>query len=122
LPFTPANEALPPLFGYSAPHPSTGGTSTLLNNALLSARYGLLTFAPMGLSPTEYASLRWTHTSSLCRPFGPASYIASSRLNTIAPQYLLRDRDRIFGLDFVDQVKAMGIKQVLSGTTLSLAK
>ena len=31
-----------------------------------------------------------------------------------APQYLLRDRDRIFGKDFVDQVNAMGIKQVLS--------
>jgi transposase InsO family protein len=31
-----------------------------------------------------------------------------------APQYLLRDRDRIFGKDFVDQVKAMGIKQALS--------
>ena len=31
-----------------------------------------------------------------------------------APQYLLRDRDRIFGGDFVDQVNAMGIKQVLS--------
>jgi putative transposase len=31
-----------------------------------------------------------------------------------APRYLLRDRDRIFGKDFVDQVKAMGIKQVLS--------
>src|SRR6187549_1002481 len=31
-----------------------------------------------------------------------------------APQYLLRDRDRIFGKDFVDQVKRMGIKQVLS--------
>ena len=31
-----------------------------------------------------------------------------------APQYLLRDRDRIFGKDFVNQVKAMGIKQVLS--------
>ena len=30
------------------------------------------------------------------------------------PQYLLRDRDRIFGGDFVDQVNAMGIKQVLS--------
>ena len=28
--------------------------------------------------------------------------------------YLLRDRDRIFGADFVTQVKAMGIKQVLS--------
>ena len=31
-----------------------------------------------------------------------------------APRYLLRDRDRIFGGDFVDQVNAMGIKQVLS--------
>jgi transposase InsO family protein len=31
-----------------------------------------------------------------------------------APRYLLRDRDRIFGRDFVQQVKAMGIKQVLS--------
>ena len=31
-----------------------------------------------------------------------------------APRYLLRDRDRIFGHDFVEQVKAMGIKQILS--------
>jgi putative transposase len=31
-----------------------------------------------------------------------------------APCYLLRDRDRIFGEEFVSQVKAMGIKQVLS--------
>jgi transposase InsO family protein len=31
-----------------------------------------------------------------------------------APRYLLRDRDRIFGREFVDQIKAMGIKQVLS--------
>src|SRR5947209_8877806 len=31
-----------------------------------------------------------------------------------APRYLLRDRDRIFGQDFVQQGKAMGIKQVLS--------
>jgi putative transposase len=30
------------------------------------------------------------------------------------PQYLLRDRDRIFGREFVEQVKAMGIAQVLS--------
>src|SRR3954469_24945781 len=27
------------------------------------------------------------------------------------PRYLLRDRDQIFGRDFVDQVKVMGIKQ-----------
>jgi transposase InsO family protein len=31
-----------------------------------------------------------------------------------APRYLLRDRDRIYGQDFVEQVKAMGIEQVLS--------
>jgi transposase InsO family protein len=31
-----------------------------------------------------------------------------------APRYLLRDRDGIFGHDFVREVKAMGIKQVLS--------
>ena len=31
-----------------------------------------------------------------------------------APRYLLRDRDRIFGHKFIEQVKAMGIKQVLS--------
>ncbi len=31
-----------------------------------------------------------------------------------APRYLLRDRDSIFGLDFVAQVNAMGIKEVLS--------
>jgi putative transposase len=35
-----------------------------------------------------------------------------------APRYLLRDRDRIFGKDFVDKVKAMGIKQVLSAPRL----
>lgn len=31
-----------------------------------------------------------------------------------APRYLLRDRDRIFGDNFVEQVKAMDIKEVLS--------
>ena len=31
-----------------------------------------------------------------------------------APRYLLRDRDRIFDHDFVNQVKAMGIQQLLS--------
>ena len=30
------------------------------------------------------------------------------------PRYLLRDRDGIFGPDFVTQVKAMGIQQLLS--------
>ena len=31
-----------------------------------------------------------------------------------APRYLLRDRDRIFGHEFIAQVKALGIKEVLS--------
>ena len=31
-----------------------------------------------------------------------------------APRFMLRDRDRIFGRDFVEQVKAMGITQILS--------
>jgi putative transposase len=31
-----------------------------------------------------------------------------------APQYMLRERDRIFGHDFAEQVKAMRIKEVLS--------
>jgi len=31
-----------------------------------------------------------------------------------APRYLLRDRDGIFGHTFVDQVRAMGISEVLS--------
>ena len=31
-----------------------------------------------------------------------------------APRYMLRDRDRIYGKEFVGQVKAMGIQQVLS--------
>jgi putative transposase len=31
-----------------------------------------------------------------------------------APRYLLRDRDGIFGRDFVSQVNAIGIKEVLS--------
>jgi hypothetical protein len=31
-----------------------------------------------------------------------------------APRYLLRDHDQVFGKAFADQVKALGIKQVLS--------
>src|ERR1019366_4660269 len=37
---SPARVVFNTAFGYSAPHPSTGGTSTLLINALLSAHHG----------------------------------------------------------------------------------
>jgi putative transposase len=45
---------------------------------------------------------------------GGAAIARSFSLGDRASRYLLRDRDRIFGSDFVDQVKAMGIQQVLS--------
>jgi hypothetical protein len=48
----PGQRGVTPAFGYSAPHLSAGGTSTLPNNALLSAHYGvvrLLTFHPCPL-------------------------------------------------------------------------
>src|SRR6202162_5315100 len=45
---------------------------------------------------------------------GLRSRCAKPSPGTTAPRYMLRDRDRIFGKEFVDQVKAMGIKQVLS--------
>jgi hypothetical protein len=35
------------------------------------------------------------------------------RFPGMTSEYLLRDRDRIFGKDFVDQVKAMGIDRYL---------
>ena len=38
-----------------------------------------------------------------------------------APRYLLRDRDRIFGQEFVEQVKAMGIKAGFVGAAISVA-
>jgi hypothetical protein len=42
----PGQRGITPAFGYGAPHSSTGGTLTLLNNALLSAHYDpLLTSA-----------------------------------------------------------------------------
>src|SRR5450755_1631352 len=37
----PGQRGITPAFGYSAPHPSAGGTLTLLSNALLSAHYAL---------------------------------------------------------------------------------
>jgi hypothetical protein len=42
LPSLPGQRGITPAFGYGAPHPSARGTSTLLNNALLSAHYGQL--------------------------------------------------------------------------------
>jgi hypothetical protein len=44
-----------PAFGYSDPHPITGGTSTLLNIALLSAQYGLIRFLTTHRQPSLVA-------------------------------------------------------------------
>jgi putative transposase len=34
--------------------------------------------------------------------------------NDSAPRYVIRDRDKIYGADFVRRVRAMGIEQVLT--------
>jgi hypothetical protein len=47
-----------------------------------------------------------------CRVRAPSNF-RSLRWDK-APRYLLHDRHRIFGREFVEQVKAMGVKQVLS--------
>ena len=39
-----------------------------------------------------------------------------------APRYLLRDRDQIFGKDFVDQVKGAGYQTSVIGAAISVAK
>jgi transposase InsO family protein len=44
----------------------------------------------------------------------PAQQLPEASPWDTAPRYLLRDRDGLFGQAFVDQVKSMGIKQVLS--------
>jgi len=55
------------------------------------------------LGVTQYPSAEWT-----------AQQLREAFPWDTAPRYLLRDRDNIFGKEFVDQVKAQGIKQVLS--------
>ena len=52
---------------------------------------------------TEGASARWTG-QRLVNAFPYDS----------APRYLIRDRDKIYGADFVRRVRAMGIEQVLT--------
>jgi hypothetical protein len=55
--FLSGQRGVTPAFGYGAPHPSAGGTLTLLSNALLSAHYGQLR-----------PSLRHRYSSSWCPP------------------------------------------------------
>src|SRR5580765_5602684 len=56
---SPASEAFNPAFGYSAPHPSTGGTSTLLITPLLPPHHrSLAAPSPLALSahPTPHTA------------------------------------------------------------------
>jgi hypothetical protein len=60
---------------------------------------------------TQYPTAEWT-AQQLRKAFPWDS----------APRYLLRDRDWIFGKEFVDRVKAQGINQVLAAPQPPLAK
>jgi hypothetical protein len=53
------------------------------------------------------------HFAVTAHPSGPFNNCVKPFPGT-PPRHQLSDRDRIFGADFVDQVKAMGIQQVLS--------
>ena len=49
--FLSGQRGVTPAFGYSAPHPSAGGTSTLLSNTLLSAHYAAVRLLTERRSP-----------------------------------------------------------------------
>ena len=57
----------------------------------------------MHFAVTQYPTAEWT-----------AHQLREAFPWDTAPRFLLRDRDRIFGHEFVQQVKAMGVKQILS--------
>ena len=59
------------------------------------------------------------HISDVCRTEAPsARWTGQQLVNAFpyesAPKYLIRDRDRIYGLAFVRRVHAIGIEQVLT--------
>jgi hypothetical protein len=56
---SPGPRGITPAFGYGAPHPSARGTSTLLNNALLSAHYGPLRLPARTVPRLLIRSVRW---------------------------------------------------------------
>src|SRR3954452_7488166 len=63
-----------PAFGYSAPHPSAGGTLTLLIHALPSAHYGFAAWVPTlliakGINITT--SLEYSFIIAVANPVGP---------------------------------------------------
>src|SRR5215471_1308254 len=66
-----------PAFGYGAPHPSARGTSTPLNNALLSAHYELL----RPWAPLPYSRPRGSSTCGFSVRIGvPGSHVPLHRL------------------------------------------
>src|ERR1700756_4309357 len=70
-----------------AHHPRDGFVDRLQKLSFLPScypSYGLLTFGPMGLPPTEYASLRWTHISSPFPTFISGRCTVSSLSNMLA--------------------------------------
>src|SRR6266705_5293715 len=67
-----------PAFGYGAPHLSARGTSTLLDNALLSTRFAYSAFAcfRMGMSRTDIGAMMATRGAS--KPHEPRQSAADA--------------------------------------------
>src|ERR1019366_3093602 len=83
---SPGPRGITPAFGYGAPHPSARGTSTLLNNALLSAHYGPLRL-PTG--PPRRLCLPVARWSPLLPPCGASQaprLIFSRALSPTTPE------------------------------------
>ena len=74
FPLSLGQRGITPAFGYGAPHPGARGTSTLLNNVLLSTHYGRSDSCP----PDS-----WTLRFNACSPCGQASLIHASGLPAI---------------------------------------
>src|ERR1017187_5373037 len=89
IPFPfPGPRGITPAFGYGAPHPSAGGTLTLLSNALLSALYDPLRLPSRPSPRLCIPSVRWgpVALSPPCRVSQVPRLIYSCALSPTTPE------------------------------------
>ena len=97
--------------------PNRIGRPSCLENPAHRAEYSPNGEPPLSISRwTNTGRRRIVHFAVTAHPTAEwtAQQLREAFLWDTAPLLLLRDRDRIFGHEFVQQVKAMGIEEVLS--------
>jgi hypothetical protein len=92
--FLSGQRGITPAFGYGAPHPSAGGTSTLLSNTLLSAHYGAVRL--LWSMPVRCAAIRL---------FGLVSILVGTRSSRDLPVlvHVVSQRARVLRLRRANQ-------------------